>query len=192
MNYGIIIMRAQPFHMGHISVVREILSQNDRALIVVGSANKSGTKRNPLSIEDRISIVNEALKDQNLSDRVLVMPLSDWSMENAYAYVKEWGCFLYYNVVNAIRTKEFTIYYNDDKSIVENWFNETLMPRITIKNTPRGSIDVSGTQIRDALLNPGPGSDDYLKFALSPSTYAKKDYIKEVILNSNDEDFIMK
>lgn len=191
MKYGIIIMRAQPFHMGHVSVVREILKENEKALIVVGSANKSGTKRNPLSVESRIDIINEALKDQNLSERVDVMPLSDWSMENAYAYVKEWGCFLYYNVVNAIRTKEFSIYYNDDKSIVENWFNETLMPRITIRNTPRGSIDVSGTQIRDALLAPDNSGDEYLKFALSPSTYAKKDYIKEVLLNSNDEDFIM-
>lgn len=192
MNCGVIILRAQPFHMGHISVIREILKSHDMALIVVGSANKSGTKRNPLPIEERMCIVNDALKEQGISDRVSVMALSDWSMENAYAYVKEWGCFLYYNVVNAIRTKEFTLYYNDDISIVENWFNETLRPRVTIMNTPRGSIDVSGTQIRDALLSPDQNSDEYLRFALSPSTYAKKDHIRDVILNSNDEDFIMK
>jgi len=191
MKYGVIILRAQPFHIGHIYVIEEMLKENDRVLVIIGSANKSGTVRNPLDIDFRVDMVRSSLADVHSDDidtRVKVTTLCDWSMETAYALAKEWGSYLYYNVVNAIGQKEFSLYYNDDKAIAENWFVPELQPRVTICNTPRGEIDVSGTQIRDALLS---GDDDYLKYALTPSVYARREYIREAIENADADDFIM-
>lgn len=190
MNVGVVIMRAQPFHVGHIYVIKEMLKENDKVLVIIGSANKSGTVRNPLDIDFRLRMVRDALEDCGLLSEglVSVMSLCDWSMETAYQLAKEWGSYLYYNVVNAIGQKTFSIYYNDEKSIVENWFVEELKPRVTIKNTPRGDINVSGTQIRDALLT---GNDEYLRMALTPSVYEMREQIKSAILNAKDEDFMM-
>ena len=213
MKYGVIILRAQPFHIGHIYVINEMLRENDKVLVIVGSANKSGTERNPLDIDFRMDMVRKSLVDAGLivdnlglnkaasdkaasdktasdktTSRVKIMSLCDWSMESAYALAKEWGSYLYYNVVNAIAQKEFSLYYNDDKKIAENWFVPELQPRVTICNTPRGDIDVSGTQIREALLN---NDDEYLKTALAPSVYEMREQIKDAIVNAKGEDFIM-
>ena len=61
-------------------------------LIVIGSANKSYTKRNPFPIEYRKRLVENVLQEEDLSGAdVKVMTLSDWSMEDAAQYVKGMG-----------------------------------------------------------------------------------------------------
>lgn len=187
MKYGVLLTRAQPFHTGHISVIRNILTENDKALIVIGSANKSGTKRNPLSIDFRFHMVELALQDSGLSENTRIISLMDWSMETAYQYAKEWGCFLYYNIVNVIGQKSFSLYYNDDPGIVENWFPDGIKNRIMIKHVPR--IDeISSTRIREAIVS---GDDAYLRSVLSPGIFDIRNQIKLSIEGSTSEDFIM-
>lgn len=187
MKYGVVLMRAQPVHKGHIDIVNQALDDNDRVLIIVGSANKHGTKRNPLTAEMRVELVKNALEDYALEDRVDIITLSDWSKEDAYQYAKEWGNFLYYNIVNAIQTKTFTMYYNDNPETVKNWFVPEIAERIEIKNTERVR-DISGTKIREAFEN-----EDYrdLKEMLCPSTLKRISELKKLLKNCNNEDHIM-
>ena len=187
MKYGVILMRAQPFHKGHLYVIQKILEENDKALIVIGSANKSKTKRNPLPIEKRVEIVRNVLIEYDLQLKVDVITLNDWSMEDAYQYAKEWGNFFYYNVVNAVKSKTFTLYYNDDLEIVKNWFVNELLERITIKNMDR-TTDVSSTNIRKAIAN-----DDleYLREALCPSTIEVIHEIKRMLEEAVEDDYMM-
>ncbi len=187
MKYGVIIMRAQPVHKGHIDIINQALDGNDRVLVVIGSANKSGTKRNPLPINVRIELLHKALIDYALEDVVDVMVLSDWSAEDAYQYAKEWGSFLYYNIVNEIQTKTFTIYYNDNPETVRNWFTPEIAERIKIKSTERVR-DISGTKVREAFEN-----DDVrgLKEMLCPSTFKQITELKKLFRSCNKEDHIM-
>ena len=53
MKYGVIITRAQPLHIGHVKVIKKALEENDRVLLIIGSADKSMTERNPFSINQR-------------------------------------------------------------------------------------------------------------------------------------------
>lgn len=187
MEYGVILMRAQPIHKGHIDIIKQALGENEKVLIVVGSSNKYGTKRNPLPIDSRMRLIKDALRDYNLSRKIILMSLPDWSMEDAYQYAKEWGSFFYYNVVRVLEQKTFTMYYNDDLNIVKSWFTKEISERIAVKHAER-KRDVSGTKIRRAFEE---SDDSYLHKMLCPSTYKKKDEIRQMLMDCDKEDSIM-
>lgn len=198
MNYGVIILRAQPFHVGHISVIRQMVDECDKVLIIIGSKNKSGTIRNPFDYRIRKRMVNEALCDARIDlGKVKIAGLPDWSMEDAYKLVHEWGNYLYYNVVSQIEQKEFAIYYNDDVATVKNWFVDELESRVEIRSVDRTRIesevsDISSSKVRQALLK---GDNKYLKRALTPSVYAMKKDLAEILKRVEEnpqDDFIMK
>lgn len=50
---GLYIGRFQPFHRGHLSVVREALKHCSKLVIAIGSAQEERTKKNPFSFEER-------------------------------------------------------------------------------------------------------------------------------------------
>lgn len=50
MKVGVILSRCQPLHNGHIEMINKALLENDKALFIIGSADKSYTERNPFSI----------------------------------------------------------------------------------------------------------------------------------------------
>lgn len=177
MNVGVLLTRAQPFHLGHVSVLKQALAENEKVILVIGSANKSKTKRNPIPIDIRLSIVEDFMERENIPmERVKIVALSDWSSEDAYEYAKEWGRFFYYNVVNEAESKNFTLYYNDDLKIVENWFDKDLRERIIIKNSVRNGI--SSTKTRNAILD---DNLSYVETAMGTTAWAKilKQYLIE-------------
>lgn len=179
-------MRAQPMHLGHLDVIKKASAENERVLVFVGSANKSGTKRNPLDISDRLFFVRSVIESEKLNN-VVVAPLSDWSKEDAYALAKEWGRFFYYNAVNALESKTFTLYYNDDIGIARNWFDEDLQKRVTIVYSEK-SRDISATKIREAII---ADDTDFLEKVLPQIVYDKRDYIRSKLVNADKDDFIM-
>lgn len=171
-KWGVLLTRAQPFHNGHLETVKKILEENDRALIVIGSSNKSYMVRNPFPIQMRESIVKATLLEGLQEDysRCKIVALADWSMESATQYAEEWGKFFYYNVVNSICTKTFKLYYNDDINIAKRWFNGELANRVEIVQSPRIN-DISSTKIRDILKKFDTSTEDmnYLKQAFNAS-----------------------
>lgn len=196
-DIGVILLRAQPFHKGHVYVINQILRENDKALILIGSANKEGTERNPFSYELRKEIVIASLEDEKFDrNRILVEGLPDWSMEDAYQYAKEWGNYLYYNIVSRIQRKTFRIYYNDDSSIVNNWFTPELAQRImvcSINRTSKSSLvsDISSTRVRNALMTE---DETYLEKALSKSVFGRRKELREILVHVSEnpsKDFMM-
>ena len=65
---------------------------------------------------------------------------------------KEWGMYLYYNIVSKTGKKEFTFYYNDDISLIREWFPEFLQNRITVKSIQRLD-NISSSAIRQAMID---------------------------------------
>jgi nicotinamide-nucleotide adenylyltransferase len=75
---GLYVGRFQPFHLGHLEVVKLILEKVDELVIVVGSAQYSHTKKNPFTAGERILMIRESLKDAGVSlERVQVTPIDD-------------------------------------------------------------------------------------------------------------------
>lgn len=57
----VFIGRFQPFHKGHLQVIRSALKRSKRILILIGSANISRDTRNPFNYLERYSMINSAL-----------------------------------------------------------------------------------------------------------------------------------
>ncbi|HDH28034.1 MAG TPA: nicotinamide-nucleotide adenylyltransferase, partial [Euryarchaeota archaeon] len=50
---ALLIGRFQPFHKGHLAVIKKILSEADELIIVVGSSQHRGAVENPFSADER-------------------------------------------------------------------------------------------------------------------------------------------
>ena len=172
MKLGVILSRCQPLYKGHIDMINKALKENDKVLFIIGSANKYSTIRNPFNINMRIKMYKSALKLITNPDRLEYMLLSDLSIDekipkqdniskltDTINVNNEWGLYLYYNIVAKTGEKTFSFYYNDDTSLVLDWFPEYIRNRITIISSYR--IDnISSSEIRQAILN---NDNDYIK-----------------------------
>tara|TARA_Y100000310_G_C20691575_1_gene822605 strand:+ start:3619 stop:4068 length:450 start_codon:yes stop_codon:yes gene_type:complete len=61
MTTALFIGRFQPFHKGHLSAIRQILRENDKIVICVGSSKKAGVRGNPFTFEERFKMIEETL-----------------------------------------------------------------------------------------------------------------------------------
>ena len=68
------IARFQPLHNGHKSIIDKMLSESENITIILGSAQESGTERNPLTVLQRKQLI-ENLYGQK--DNIKILSLSD-------------------------------------------------------------------------------------------------------------------
>jgi nicotinamide-nucleotide adenylyltransferase len=75
---GLLVGRFQPFHSGHLEVVRSVrAAREDEELILgVGSAQESYTWKNPFTSGERMEMIARALREAKL-EGVLPVPLPD-------------------------------------------------------------------------------------------------------------------
>lgn len=75
---GLLIGRFQPFHRGHLAVVREIRAARPSAplLIGIGSAEESYTWKDPFTAGERFEMIVRAL-DEGQVGGVEVVPIAD-------------------------------------------------------------------------------------------------------------------
>src|SRR3989338_7288420 len=66
---GLFIGRFQPFHKGHLHLIKRSLHYADKLTVAIGSANRRD-KQNPLSLEKRKKILGEVLKREKIEERV--------------------------------------------------------------------------------------------------------------------------
>jgi nicotinamide-nucleotide adenylyltransferase len=72
MTTALFITRAQPFHLGHLRVIRDILKKNDRIVIAIGSAQAKNTLKNPFTAREREEMVDLALKASRVKNYEIV------------------------------------------------------------------------------------------------------------------------
>lgn len=66
MKRGLVIGRFQPFHNGHLSLVKQVLDECIEIIIVIGSAQFNYTLKNPFTIGERIEMIHSALFNEGL------------------------------------------------------------------------------------------------------------------------------
>ncbi len=75
---GLLIGRFQPFHNGHLWLIKHALKFVDKLVIGIGSANVQD-KNNPLGCEERKKMAEEVIVHENLSDQISkIVPLDDF------------------------------------------------------------------------------------------------------------------
>lgn len=108
---GLYIGRFQPFHNGHLTVIKTILKDVDEVKVVVGSAQHKGTKENPFDAEERKQMVYAAVEEAGLSGKVRVFLVTDimWHEKYAEHVLKEVGRVdIVYTAENKMLNKLFS------------------------------------------------------------------------------------
>ena len=179
---GVIIARLQPIHNGHLELIRQALNENDKVLVLVGSADKLN-KRNPIPINMRLEMALEAIQETFGADdanRVMISPLDDLTDESDNSH--DWGFYLYSKIVGITRSPEFTIYYSDGFEIIMLWFPPFITRNfVSFKLNARGTIadNISATKVRNMICNNDINS---LTNFVPTSVLGKVDILKQFIL----------
>ena len=125
---GVILFRAQPFHNGHLAQIKrafeDMRNLDGHLYIIVGSADKYGTKRNPIPIDVRMDLIQSVLEEEysyKQRQYLHVVPLEDLSDEANNTY--SWGQYLYDNLCSITEDNDFAFYYSDKPEIALRWFD---------------------------------------------------------------------
>ena len=85
---ALIYGRFQPFHRGHISLVKWALDQGfDEVVLLVGMASENYTVRNPFTAGERIEMARLSAKDEGVElDRVITATIETLEVSIGCAY----------------------------------------------------------------------------------------------------------
>lgn len=146
MQSALFIGRFQPFHKGHLEMVKKILKENERVIIVIGSAEKNFIQYNPLTAAERFQIIDESLKEAKiLAEKYCIIPIRN---VNNYA--------LWVNHVN-IYVPPYTRLYTGSKIVKACYQGKYSKPNEDCKAGPevvqlKRVLGLSATKVRTALL----------------------------------------
>ena len=75
---GLYVGRFQPFHLGHLEAIKEILKEVEEVIVVIGSAQYSHTNSNPFTAGERLFMIRSALEEAEIDAlRVWIVPVPD-------------------------------------------------------------------------------------------------------------------
>ncbi|MDI6702469.1 nicotinamide-nucleotide adenylyltransferase [Methanothermobacter wolfeii] len=75
---GLLVGRMQPFHRGHLQVIKRILREVDELIICVGSAQLSHSTRDPFTAGERVMMLTKALSENGIpASRYYIIPVQD-------------------------------------------------------------------------------------------------------------------
>ncbi|MHB8361197.1 MAG: nicotinamide-nucleotide adenylyltransferase [Thermoplasmataceae archaeon] len=132
-----VVGRFQPFHNGHLHVIKEILSQYSSVIIGIGSAQYSHTMENPFTAGERHLMISNSLESANIYNFYLI-PIEDVNSNP-----------LWVAHVESLTPKFETVYSNNP--LVRRLFKEKHYDVKAVKLINRD--DWSGTSIRKMIIN---------------------------------------
>ncbi len=75
---GLYVGRFQPFQLGHLDAIKNVLSNVEEIVIVIGSAQYSHSEANPFTAGERLVMIRSALREAGIEfSRVWVVPVPD-------------------------------------------------------------------------------------------------------------------
>ena len=69
MKTALFVGRFQPFHVGHLKVIKWILKEYDKVFIAIGSSQESNTSKNPFTLEERKKMIDNSLKSEGVKKK---------------------------------------------------------------------------------------------------------------------------
>lgn len=133
MKTGLFIGRFQPFHNGHLSVVKKMEKKCDEIIIAIGSAQYGFYPNNPMTAGERVEMITNVLKKE------LKRPFSIIPIEDINCHPK------YVSHVESMVPK-FDVVYTGNEIITELFKAN----HYAVKDTSNG-IKISATEIRKMI-----------------------------------------
>ena len=153
---ALLIGRFQPFHNGHLAMVRKILENHDELIIGIGSAQYSHTGENPFTAGERFEMIHRALDADGIHNYHIV-PIPDTHVHSVWVG----------HVLSLIPTFD-AVYTNS--ALVIRLFKERGIKVVSLPMVERDAL--SGTEVRKRMFSGGDWEH------LVPAVVAA--YIKEI------------
>ena len=74
MKKGLVLGRFQPFHFGHLELIKDMIKVGIEPLICIGSAQHSHTDENPFTAEERKEMIETIMKNMNCKYNIFEIP----------------------------------------------------------------------------------------------------------------------
>ena len=123
-DFGVLIGRFQPFHFGHLRLVKDALKLSSKLLILVGSSNRPRLERNPWTYQERVTMIMESIHDAlgvEGAGRVEIAPIPDrvydypaWLREVQVVLQRETGALIRPSTGLFGHRRDLTSHYLDD------------------------------------------------------------------------------
>jgi nicotinamide-nucleotide adenylyltransferase len=150
MQSALFLGRFQPFHKGHLSVIKKILKTNERVIIAIGSAEQNYLPQNPFTAAERFQMIEESLKEAKIPcDKYCIIPV-----RNIFNYA------LWVNHVNTY-VPPYTRVYTGSKLIRACYEGKYFRQTEKVPYAPeiirlKRILPISATKIRTAILKNKP------------------------------------
>ncbi len=168
-----IVGRFQPFHYGHLKLIKQILKDNDSVIIGIGSAQYSHTLKDPFTAGERHLMISSTLESEGIYQFYLV-PIEDVNSNP-----------LWVAHVESLTPKFNKVYTNNP--LVRRLFGEKGYDVHSMELMNR--VSWSGTHIREKILKRENWKDDVPQPVWE--IIEEIDGVNRLIdLSKNDEDVI--
>lgn len=74
---GLYTGRFQPFHLGHLSAVKQALKQVDKLIIAIGSSQYDHEENNPFTAQERAEMIRLTLEENGLLGKCEIFEVPD-------------------------------------------------------------------------------------------------------------------
>jgi bifunctional NMN adenylyltransferase/nudix hydrolase len=148
-DHLVFIGRFEPFHAGHQAVLARALKIADRVVVLIGSASKPRTIRNPWTVSEREVMIRSA--NPGDESRLLIRPLRD-HLYNDALWVTEVQRIVADAVARTPGSRIGLIGHDKDRSS----YYLGMFPQWQLVNSPNVA-GVSATELRDYLFAGGAG-----------------------------------
>ncbi|MEG0073271.1 MAG: adenylyltransferase/cytidyltransferase family protein [Clostridia bacterium] len=150
MKTGYIIGRFNHLTSGHVRIIEIGLETTDKLLIFIGSADKSGTDRNPFKIETRLMLLQEVFADEIKSGKIILAPLKDLSNELDVPKDGAWGRYILDNAAKVLGAKPNISIYGLEEARTF-WYSKEDLKDVEEIVYIRKEDSISATDIRRYL-----------------------------------------
>lgn len=155
MKKGFYTGRFQPFHLGHLSAVKQALKEVDFLIIGIGSAQYSRLPDNPFTAEERMAMIRAGLMENGIAEnKFTIVPIPDIH-DNA-----AWTAHVHSLV------PPFDIVFVGDDGLVKELFEKYDTVPVKIVKI---EVSIRATQIREMIRN---GDNNWQKYV--PSAVASR------------------
>lgn len=150
-DIAVFIGRFQPFHNGHLCIVRQALDLAQRVVLVLGSSYSPSTRKNPFSWHERAALVRQALSPVE-ADRVDFLPMNDYRDDALWVQAVRQGVHQLAAQQLGLPSPRITLigHFKDDSSYYLRYFDDWKLVSV-----PRNST-IDASHIRNAWLASTP------------------------------------
>lgn len=175
-SVGLYIGRFQPFHIGHLYIIKEALKECEKLVVAIGSAQEARTEKNPFNFYERMSFIAASLSWEEL-ERIVIIGVNDRENKEDNS---SWGEYLI-NEVLRLTDLQPGICFTGEEQIRQHWFDTV---EIDEKVISRDDIPVSATMVREAVRN----NNKNLFLSMTPIGMENQwDKMREVLNNERED-----